>query len=153
MTLTEYYTYVPPLIAIIALAIKWKGMKQFIPVGLFASLYANAVCHIAMHLGYWKYHAFIANLAVDCILTPIAAMFWVRYAPRGALALIGWNLIWTSIIGVLEFHAVHYSNVLCYCRGYKWYILYLLWFISWFIWYGFHIWYNNGKENNVYEKP
>lgn len=141
--LTNIFTYGPMVAAILALIIKWDGMKKYIPVGLFSSLFANGICHIAIKLNWWTYPNTLEESIVNCIVVPVLAMFWVRYAPGQFSRLIMWNLIWTSILTGLEFYGERFTNVIKYHDGYDWYYSFLLWFISWFIWYGFHIWFNN----------
>lgn len=143
MNLTFIFTYGPMVVSILALIIKWNGMKKYIPVGLFASLYANGVCHIAMVLNCWTYPNKIEEAIVNCVVVPVLAMFWIRYAPSQVSRLITWNLIWTGILTGFEFYGERYTNVIKYHNGYDWYYSFVLWFISWFIWYGFHIWFNN----------
>lgn len=139
--LTAIFTYGPLLIAILALIIKWKGMKKYIPVGLFASLYANIICHIAMSLNYWTYPFRAEEAIVNCVLVPVATMLWVRYAPARLSGLFFWNLIWTTTLSGLEYFTERFTTVITYMDGYTWYYSFVLWFISWFIWYGFNIWY------------
>lgn len=137
--------YGPMIAAILALIIKWKGMKKYIPAGLFASLFATIICHFAMVLNWWMYPNKIEEPIVNCIVVPVLAMFWIRYAPSQVSGLITWNLIWTGILTVFEFYGERFTNVIKYLDGYDWYYSFVLWFISWFIWYGFHNWFNNKK--------
>lgn len=50
MTLEHWIQYISMAVAILALIIKRKGMKRYVPVGLFASFYANIMCTIAANL-------------------------------------------------------------------------------------------------------
>ena len=143
MTSTNILTYGPMLAAILALIIKWNGMKKFIPAGLFACFYATIVCHIAMALNWWTYPNELMESIVNCILVPVSAMFWIRYAPPRLSGLIIWNLLWSSILAVSEFYAERFTNVIKYYNEYDWYYSFVLWIISWFVWYAFHIWFND----------
>jgi len=139
--------------AILLLLIKWKGMKKFIPVGLFASFYANIWCFIAMNLKWWDFPERIidkpddVSLAANFIVVPVMAMFWVRYAPLTFREKIMWAFAATSILTGFEFILERHTQVLKYSSGYDWYFSYVLWFVSWFIWYGFHIWLNNWRRD------
>lgn len=136
--------YASIAIALLALALKYKGMKPFIPVALFASLYANLWCYVARHFNWWEFPiraipiiediSFTANV----IVVPIAAMFWVRYCP---MTRIQWALLWTTALVIPEYFLESYTATIKYHSGYAWYHSYLLWLISWFIWYQFHLWF------------
>jgi len=132
--------------AILALIIKWNGMKKYIPAGLFSSLFANMVCHIAMYLNWWTYPYKLEETIVNCIVVPVLAMYWIRYVPTKISRLIAWNLLWTCVLTVFEYCGERFTNVIKYYDGYDWYFSLLLWFMSWFIWYGFHIWFNKKDE-------
>ncbi|MEN6349871.1 MAG: CBO0543 family protein [Syntrophomonas sp.] len=138
--------YVPMIAAILALIIKWREMKPYIPAGLFASLFANILCHIAMHLNWWTYPYRIEEPIVNCIIVPVLAMYWIRYAPTKIFGLVVWDLLWTGILTTIEYYVERITNIIKYSDGYHWYYSLLLWFISWFIWYGFHIWFNIPDE-------
>lgn len=144
--LTDILIYSPMFMAIIALIIKWQGMKKYIPAGLFASLYANVVCHIAMYFNCWTYPHKLEEAIVNCIVVPVLAMFWIRYAPAKISGLLAWNLLWTGILTVFEYYGERYTDVIKYHNGYAWYHSLLLWFISWFVWYGFHLWFSRQEE-------
>jgi len=51
-------------IAIVALIIGHKGMKRYIPVALFASLYANVWCYIATYFNWWEFPIRVVPLYV-----------------------------------------------------------------------------------------
>lgn len=144
--LTNILIYSPMIMAIIALIIKWKGMKKFIPAGLFSSLCANIICHIGMYFDCWIYPHKIEEVIVNCVVVPVLAMYWVRYAPSGISGLLAWNLLWSSILTVFEYYVERFTDVIKYHDGYDWYFSFGLWVISWFIWYGFHIWFNKKEE-------
>jgi hypothetical protein len=142
MNLTQLFTYVPPVIAIAALIIKWRGMGEYLPAGLFASWFANFVCHSAMIFNFWSFSWDFEEAIINCILVPVAVMFWLRYFPRGKISLLFWNLLWTIPLTGLECISERFSNVIQYHHGYDCYYSLLLWFISWFVWYGFHQWFH-----------
>jgi len=144
--LTHVFTYGPMIAAIIALIIKWRGMKKYIPAGLFASLYANVICHIAMSLNCWTYPNKLEEAIANCVVVPVLAMYWIRYAPIRLSYFIYWNLLWTSVLTFFEYVGERFTNVIQYLDGYDWYWSFILWFVSWFIWYGFHKWFNYNKE-------
>jgi hypothetical protein len=136
----------PGVIAIIAVFLFRRGMKPFIPVAMFASLYANVWCYLAMRFGWWDFPArivpFVSEISVpaNMIVVPVMAMFWVRYSPMTRL---NWALLWTSGLTFGEFLLERYTDVLKYHNGYDWYYSYVLWFVSWFVWYYFHRWFWN----------
>jgi hypothetical protein len=130
--------------SLIALAIGHKGMKPFIPVGMFASLYANAWCYLAVRFHWWDFPVRIVpaiseiSIPSNMVVVPIMAMFWVRYSP---MSRINWALLWTTILTGAEFLIERNTEVLEYHNGYEWYFSYVLWFGSWFVWYEFHKWF------------
>ncbi|MDR3560419.1 MAG: competence protein [Negativicutes bacterium] len=132
------------VIAVIAFILLRQGMKPFIPVGLFASLYANVWCYLAMRFGWWDFPArlvpFVREISVpaNMLIVPVMAMIWVRYSPMKRLY---WALLWTCGLTGGEFLIERYTAVLKYHSGYDWYFSFLLWFASWFIWYYFHRWF------------
>lgn len=152
MTIDSFSQYGSMAVAAAALLIKIKGMKEYVPVGMFASLYANAWCFVAMNLNWWDFPARIIDkpedisLPANMVVVPIIAMFWVRYAPLRLRELILWAFLWTTVLTGFEFLLERYTNVLKYHDGYAWYFSYLLWFASWFLWYGFHLWFYNGRR-------
>ncbi|MBC7075845.1 MAG: competence protein [Syntrophomonadaceae bacterium] len=140
--LTSIFTYGPLAAAVLALAINWRGMKKYIPAGLFASLYANIVCHVAMNFNLWTYPNKIEEAIVNCVIVPVLAMFWIRYRPNRFYGLLKWNLVWTGILTGFELYAERFTGVIKYHNGYDWYYSFILWFVSFFVWYGFYIWFN-----------
>ncbi|MFZ5631930.1 MAG: CBO0543 family protein [Bacillota bacterium] len=152
MTLAEWVQYGAVAIAIAALTVKGKGMKKYVPVGLFASFYANAWCAVAATFDLWHYPSTIVpafehiSVPANFIVVPVMAMFWVRYLPLRLTEQIAWAFLWTTGLTGLEFTAERYTDLLQYGDGYKWYHSYILWFFSWFIWYGFHLWLNDGRR-------
>ena len=144
--LTNILIYSPMIASIMALIIKRRGMKKYIPAGLFSSLFANIVCHFALYLNWWTYPFEMEETIVNCVVVPVLAMYWIRYAPTKISGLIAWNLFWTGILTAFEYYGERFTNVIKYHNGYDWYFSLLLWFISWFIWLGFHIWFNKKDE-------
>jgi len=88
--------YLSLLIALAALIIGYKGMKRYIPVALFASLYANLWCYTATYFGWWEFPLRVMPLvedisfAANVVAVPVFAMFWVRYSP---MSRIKWALL------------------------------------------------------------
>jgi len=139
--------------AIIALIWKRDGMKKYVPVGLFASFYANLWCYLAIYFNLWGYHhhkilPLIRDISVpvNVIVAPIMAMFWVRYCPLRFKEKLLWAFIWTSLLTVVEVLIERRTNILAYHGSYHWYHSYILWFFTWFIWLGFHLWLNDWKR-------
>lgn len=133
-------------IALCALLLKYKGMKPYIPVAMFASLYANLWCYVATYFNWWEYPIQLVSIDEDIsvttnmIIVPIAAMFWIRYSP---MSRIKWAFLWTTLLTIPEYLLERHTNAIKYHSGYDWYHTYLLWLISWFIWYQFHKWFYN----------
>ncbi|OPX89984.1 MAG: hypothetical protein A4E53_01199 [Pelotomaculum sp. PtaB.Bin104] len=137
--------------AIFLLVLKRKGMKKYVPVALFAFYWAIIWCEFAEYFGWWSnpirsFPYFDIPLSVDFIVVPIMAMFWVRYAPSNFKGLVTWNLFITIILSGAEYLIVRYTNLLEYGDGFYWYYSFLLWFISWFVWYGFHVWFYRERK-------
>lgn len=136
--------YVSIFISISALLIGHKGMKPFIPVGMFASLYANLWCYLAKYFSLWEFplrlFPFVTDISVtaNIFAVPVLAMFWVRYSP---MPRISWALLWSTILTGLEYIAERYTDLITYSNGYEWYITFILWIISWYLWYYFHVWF------------
>lgn len=147
MSLTNLFVYTPLVIAIALLIWKWPGMKPYIAAGLFSSWGANTICHVAMIFNLWSYPIQMEETIVNNVLVPVSAMLWIRYAPKTRLHLIYWSLLWTVPIVLLEYIGERHSDVITYNNGYDWYFSFGLWFASWFVWYGFHQWFNAKIKN------
>jgi len=154
LTAEEWIQYGAMVVAITALILKWKGMKKFVAVGLFASFYANLWCFIAAHYHLWNYHANVIvpavtdfSLSANFVVVPIIAMFWVRYCPLRFKEMILWAFLCTTVLTGGEVIIERFTEVLKYHSGYDWYYSYVLWFFSWFIWYGFHLWLNDWRRD------
>lgn len=138
--------YAAIFISLAALAYNYKGMKPFIPVALFASLYANIWCYLSTYFNWWEFPIrtvpFVQDISVtaNVIVVPILAMFWVRYSP---MSRVKWAFLWTTLLTVPEYILERYTDTIKYHNSYEWYYSYLLWLISWFIWYQFHKWFYN----------
>lgn len=152
MSLEEWIQYGFMAFALVLLAIKRKGMKKFMPVGLFASYYANLWCAVAATYQLWHFPSRIVpalediSVPANFVVVPVMAMIWVRYCPLRLREKLWWAFLSTSILTFVEFLLERHTDVLKYQGGYDWYHSYALWFASWFIWYGFHLWLNNGKR-------
>lgn len=144
MTIELIIQYLFLFVVIVALIIGHKGMKRYIPVALFASLYANIWCYIATYFHWWEFPIRVVPLVEDIsfsanvVAVPVLAMFWVRYSP---MSRINWALLWSILLSVFEYFAVEYTDMINYHSGYAIYHSFILWMISWFIWYRFHIWF------------
>lgn len=144
MSIELIIQYLFLFIVIVALIIGHKGMKRYIPVALFASLYANIWCYIATYFHWWEFPIRVVPLVKDIsfsanvVAVPVLAMFWVRYSP---MSRINWALLWSILLSVFEYFAVEYTDMISYHSGYAIYHSFILWMISWFIWYRFHIWF------------
>lgn len=136
--------YLSLLITLAALIIGHKGMKRYIPVALFASLYANLWCYTATYFGWWEFPLRVMPLVEDIsfsanvVAVPVLAMFWVRYSP---MSRIKWALLWSIVLSVFEYFAVEHTSMISYSNGYRIYHSFILWMLSWFIWYQFHLWF------------
>ncbi|RKD31962.1 CBO0543 family protein [Thermohalobacter berrensis] len=147
-------------ISILTLIIKHKGMKKYVPVALFASLYANIWGYIAKYFNFWSYPIKLfpvaedLSLVVDIVVVPVIAMFWVRYCPKRFKDKLFWALEWTVVLSIIEFFLEKYTDAMEYGNGYAWYHSSILWFISGFIWLGFHLWLNDWKRDidNIFNR-
>ncbi len=152
MGVEEFIQYGSMTIAIMLLILKRKGMKQYVPVGMFASLYANVWCYIAKYFDLWYFPSRIFPIAedisipVNMVVVPIIAMFWVRYYPVRFKEKLLWVFGATTILTIIEVLIEKFTDALAYGNGYQWYYSYILWFFSWFIWLGFHQWLYNGHR-------
>lgn len=149
MSLELLIQYISILSALVAVIIARKELKRFIPVGLFASFYANIFCYIANYFFWWEFPVRVLpgikdiSFTVNVVVVPVLAMFWVRYSP---MSRIKWTLLWTTILTGIEYLAVSYTDMIAYHNGYNWYHSYILWLISWYIWYSFHKWFYKDGE-------
>lgn len=149
MSIELLMQYIAILIAIVAVIVARKELKRFIPVGLFASLYANIFCYVANYFNWWVFTIRIfpgikdISFTANVIVIPVLAMFWVRYSP---MSRIKWAFLWTTILTGIEYLTQKYTNIITYHNGYNWYYTYILWLSSWFIWYSFHKWFYKDGE-------
>jgi len=150
--LDHWIQYGAMALALTALILNWRGMKKYVPVGLFASFYANAWCAVAISFKWWEYHVRIVpamddiSVPVNFVVVPVLAMFWVRYMPLRLKEQLLWALIWTAPLTGVELLLERHTGVIKYHNGYEWYFSFLLWYLSWFIWYWFHLWLNGGRR-------
>lgn len=135
--------------AIAAVIIARKELKRFIPVGLFASLYANLACYVAHYFNWWEFPSRLLpsvkdiSFTFNVIIVPVLVMFWVRYSP---MTRIKWTFLWTTLLTGIEYVFERYSDLITYHNGYDWYHSYILWLISWYIWYSAHKWFYKDGE-------
>lgn len=132
--------------AVIALFIDRRGVSKYVPVALFASLYANLWCYIAMYFDWWTYPKSLVpivndiNFPVNVVVVPIAAIIWVKHIPDRFSGKLLWAVIWTVGLTGIEFLVERFTGVIDYHNGYAWYYSLILWFFSWYIWAGYHKW-------------
>jgi len=132
--------------AVLLLIVKSKGMKKYLPAALFSTYWAVVWCEFAEYFHWWEYPSrifpyFDLSATADFVVIPIMAMFWIRYAPKGLKKLVLWALISTIVLVGFEYFVERYTDLLEYGKDYDWYYSFILWFISWFAWYGFHVWF------------
>lgn len=132
--------------AVITLIIDRKGASKFVPVALFASLYANIWCYIAMYFNWWTFPKallpFIDDISVtvNMLVLPIAVIIWVKHIPDTFKGKLLWAVIWTIGLTGVEVVLERFTAVIDYHNGYDWYHSFILWFFSWFIWAAYHKW-------------
>jgi hypothetical protein len=133
-------------VSLLALLLDRKGASKFVPVALFASLYANLWCYLAEYFNLWKYPVRLVpvvddiNFIINVIVVPVAAIIWVKHIPDTARGKFLWALGWTAGLTGIEVLLERYTSVITYRNGYDWYFSFLLWFISWYIWAAYHKW-------------
>lgn len=149
MTAEIVIQYATMMVSITALIIKRREMKKYIPVALFAILYADIWCYIAKYYDFWSFPSklfpFIKDISisVNFFAVPTIAIFWVRYYPTSLKKGLIWSFSWTTILIIFEVLVGTQTNLLEYSNGFKWYHSYFLWYLSLHIWRRFHIWLNN----------
>lgn len=132
--------------AVIALVIDRKGASKFVPIALFASLYANLWCYIAMYFDWWTYPARLfpmvkdISFTINMIVVPIIAIIWIKHIPDTFWGKFLWALVWTVGITFIEVILERTTDIIDYHNGYDWYFSFLLWFASWYIWAFYHKW-------------
>jgi hypothetical protein len=133
-------------VSLIVLYIDRKGITKFIPVAMFASLYANIWCYIANFFHLWSFPQRLIpvvkdiSFTVNMIVVPIMVIIWVKHIPDSFKGKVIWALVWTFGLTLIEALIERFSAVLDYHNGYDWYYSLILWFFSWFIWAGYHKW-------------
>ncbi len=149
MSIELLIQYLSIFIAIIAVVVDRKKLKRFIPVGLFAGFYANILCYVANYFSWWEFPVKIfpgvrdISFTANVVIVPVLAMFWTRYSP---MSRIKWTFLWTTILTGFEYLIERHTDMIAYHNGYDWYYSYILWLISWFIWYSFHKWFYKDGE-------
>lgn len=146
MSLESGVQYFSMLAALAALYIGRRGMKPYVPVAVFASLYTDLVCDVGVEgLYLWTYPARLApfvqeSLPAGLVVVPVIAMFWVRYCPRKLWPAFLWALAWAVPLTLGEYYAERHTQLIEYLNGYDWYHSFLLWLLSFAIWRSFHLW-------------
>ncbi|ACV61527.1 hypothetical protein Dtox_0607 [Desulfofarcimen acetoxidans DSM 771] len=134
---------------LILLLIKRKDIKKFIPVGLFAILYADIWCYIAEYLKIWSYPTrlfaqyTIVSIPFNYFALPVIVMVWIMFCPSSLKGKAIWALSWSLFFISAEFGLTRYTKILAYTNGFDIHISFFLWLISWFIFYEFHVWINS----------
>lgn len=132
--------------SVLALIIDRRGVAKYVPVGLFASLYANLWCYVAMHFDWWSYPVRLfsivddINFTVNVIVVPVAAIIWIKHIPDTAGGKLLWAIIWTVGLTGVELVLERFTYIINYSNGYDWYFSLILWFFTWYIWAGYHKW-------------
>lgn len=130
-------------IAVIMLIIKRKGMKRYIPLGLFSTFYANLWCYAAEYFKLWCYPARLVpyttvSVPFNYVVLPVIAMFWMRYLPVNTAYRYLWAFLWSAVIIGFEFVLTRYTNILKYHNGYDIHISFVLWLITFYIFLKFY---------------
>jgi hypothetical protein len=145
MSIEYLLQYGAAAVSLIALFFNRKGISKFIPVGMFAILYANIWCYIAIYFHLWTYPVRVfpfvqdINFIVNMVVVPITAMIWIKHIGH-FFGKFMWAVLWTVGLTGVEFALERFTNVIKYHNGYDWYFSLILWFFTWFIWAGFHKW-------------
>lgn len=84
MSIEEWVQYGSMVIAVTALIIKRTGMKEFVPVGLFASFYANLWCAVAATYHWWHFPSRIVtafeDISIPANFVVVPIMAWCIWA-------------------------------------------------------------------------
>lgn len=145
-TLENWIEFGSAILALVLFLIKIRGMRPYLPVGLFAHVYADYICVAAMKFFHWWsfpdriYPGISISISANKIAIPILAMFWVRYLPDRLTMRILWWFSWSISLAVGEYFANRYTRLIEYGNGYDWYWTLVFWLITWPIWYTFHLW-------------
>lgn len=136
------------LLLLLFLLLRRKDSKQYIPVALFAIVYADIWCYVAEYLKIWSYPTrLFADLTIVSIpfnytVLPAIVILWIMYCPNTSGGKIVWILAWPLFIIFGEFIITRYSDILDYKNGFDIHISFILWIISWYIFLKFHLWIN-----------
>jgi hypothetical protein len=129
-----------------ALFLDRKGASKFVPVGLFASFYANIICFFALYFKLWDFPKGLfdfvddVSVTVNFLVLPVAVLIWVKHIPDTARGKLLWALLWTVGLTGVELVLERFTDVIKYHNGYDWYYSFVLWFVSWYIWAAYHKW-------------
>jgi hypothetical protein len=118
-------------LSILMLIIKRKGMKRYIPLGLFVIIYSNILCFTGEHFHWWTYPNKLAPYAAfNYIIIPIFIMFWMRYCPVNVYYKVAWILGWSLAAVIGEFLLSRFTLMIKYSNGFGLHISLVLWIIS-----------------------
>jgi hypothetical protein len=137
--------YIAMFTTIILFLSKAKGMRKYIPAGLFSVVYANIWCYAAEYLKIWNYpsriiYITVVNIPFNYVVLPILVMFWLRYMPVNSAYRIAWGIGWSLALSIIELIITRFTNILKYTNGFDVHISFILWLISFYIFFKFHCW-------------
>ncbi len=145
----QYIGIVVFLFLILILLFKRKDIRKYIPVALFAILYANIWCYIAEYLKIWSYptrlfpYLTIVSIPFNYTALPVIVILWIIYCPSTRKGKIVWAVLWSLVLIFFEFIITRYSQILEYKNGFDIHISFIMWLFSWYLFLKFHLWINN----------
>jgi hypothetical protein len=142
--------YIAVAAALIALLLKIRVMKRYVPLALFSIVYSNILCYIAQYLRIWYYpiklvHYSDVSIIFNYIILPVIVMYWMRFCPVNTTYRFLWAVGWSIVLILSEYLLTRFTNILKYSSGYDIHISFLLWMASWFIFYKFYVWVTEDK--------
>ena len=102
MSIEQLIQYGTIVISLVALFLDREGTIKYIPVALFASLYANIWCYIANCFHLWTYQDKLFSIVQDIsatanlIVVPILAIIWIKHIPNTLIGKYIWAFVWTT---------------------------------------------------------
>ena len=136
-------------VVIIVLLLRKNNLKKYIPVGMFVILYGDFWCFLADHFKLWSYptrifpNFTVASIPFNYVALPTLVILWLMYCPRGLNRKILWAAAGSAFFIGLEYIFTRYTKALEYKNGFDIHITFVLWLVSWYIFYKFHLWINN----------
>lgn len=129
-----------------------NDIRKYISVGLFSIVYADLWCYLADILKIWSYplrifpELSVSSIPFNYIVLPIVVMIWMMYCPESRKGRVLWALAWSILFITAEFLVTRLTHQLIYTNGFDIHLSFLLWLMSWFIFYRFHVWVNKGEQ-------